>query len=561
MRSEDGAGGDRRGGVLAGVIVVAGLGARIWAASGTFLNPDEALHVRLANQSSVALAYRQSLTALHPPLLILLLHFWRELGSSELWLRMPSVIAGTAFCWFLYKWLTLAAGRTAGLIGLMLVALVPPEIAIAAEVRQYALVLAFLSASLYLLERAFVSESVGSMLGSMLFLYLAMLTHYSAFLFAGALGAYGLAKILALRPRGGVVLSWIAGECGGLGLCLFLYKTHLSRQDFGNAQIYRVWLGYLSRSSYFEGGRENAVLYAVGHSFGVFQYLFGQLAVGIVMGLAFLAGLGLILRGRRLGENVELSRSLAILLVVPFVLACGGSFAHVYPYGGTRQIAFLMIPAAAGVSVAMAWLARGRMEWGMGMAGLVVLACLAFGKARQPVMERGDQSRAHMTAAMEFVQTKIDPGDLIFTDYQSDLILGQYLCAGREVPLEKAPEGFEQFLAGGAMWCRATSGNGRWGADDFGAEWKSLVQSYGLKPETTVWVFQAGWGAELGDELRDGGERDLQVESFGKNIKVFRWQGFRVSAFQGFKDFRASVVEALVSSTLLQNLALRIRGL
>src|SRR5271168_4128721 len=123
----------------AALITLLGLLARLWTASGIFLNPDEALHFRLANQASLALAYKASLTAAHPPLFILLLYFWRALGTSELWLRLPSVLAGTAFCWMFYKWLIKAAGSFAGLIGLLFVALLPPIVTIAAEVRQYAL--------------------------------------------------------------------------------------------------------------------------------------------------------------------------------------------------------------------------------------------------------------------------------------------------------------------------------------------------------------------------------------------------------------------------------------
>ena len=108
--------------LAAGVILIAGFLARLWAASGSFLNADEALHFRLANQSSLLEAYKQSLTGLHPPLFILLLHLWRGLGSSELWLRLPSVIAGTVFCWLFFKWLTLVAGKLSGFLGLMLVA-------------------------------------------------------------------------------------------------------------------------------------------------------------------------------------------------------------------------------------------------------------------------------------------------------------------------------------------------------------------------------------------------------------------------------------------------------
>src|ERR1700685_3522673 len=87
-------------------VTLLGFLVRVWAAHGTFLNPDEALHFRLANQLSLAQAYKESLTASHPPLLTSLLYFWRALGTSELWLRFPSVLAGTVFCWMLYKWLS-----------------------------------------------------------------------------------------------------------------------------------------------------------------------------------------------------------------------------------------------------------------------------------------------------------------------------------------------------------------------------------------------------------------------------------------------------------------------
>ncbi|MGC2730755.1 MAG: hypothetical protein WA254_16300 [Candidatus Sulfotelmatobacter sp.] len=74
----------RRADAAALFITLLGLLARLWAAHGTFLNPDEALHFRLANQTSLALAYKASLTAAHPPLLIVLLYYWRALGTSEL---------------------------------------------------------------------------------------------------------------------------------------------------------------------------------------------------------------------------------------------------------------------------------------------------------------------------------------------------------------------------------------------------------------------------------------------------------------------------------------------
>ena len=130
---------DDNTGLAAFVVLLAGLLARLWTASGTFLNADEALHFRLANQASVAAVYRASLTESHPPLLYWLLHFERALGTSEVWLRLPSVIAGTVFCWLFFRWLTQVTGRVSGFVGLLLLALLPPVVRLSAEVRQYAL--------------------------------------------------------------------------------------------------------------------------------------------------------------------------------------------------------------------------------------------------------------------------------------------------------------------------------------------------------------------------------------------------------------------------------------
>jgi hypothetical protein len=73
--------------VTAVFTTVLGFLFHVWTAY--FLNPDEALHFRLANQVS----YRTNLTASHPPLLTLLLYFRRARYFRTL-LRLPWVLAG-----------------------------------------------------------------------------------------------------------------------------------------------------------------------------------------------------------------------------------------------------------------------------------------------------------------------------------------------------------------------------------------------------------------------------------------------------------------------------------
>jgi putative effector of murein hydrolase LrgA (UPF0299 family) len=501
--------------------------ARLWTAAGTFLNPDEALHFRLANQSSLALAHKASLTAAHPPLFILLLYFWRALGTSELWLRLPSVLAGTVFCWIFYKWLSQVAGTLAALIGLLFVALLRPIIELSAEVRQYALLLAFLASALYFLDEAFAKSSSARMAAFSVCLYLAMLFHYSAFLFAAALGVYALFRIFTERPAVSLTAPWVIGQLGGIALAAFLYKTHLSKLGAGDSRMpLQGWMSdfYLQRS-YFDRIHDNPATFLLGHSFGVFQYFFGQLAVGVVMGVVFLVGVAILLRGKNSPADRLSSRRLGMFLLFPFVVAGGVSLAHLYPYGGVRHVAFLIIPAVAGVSVAIACLPSNRWGRAVAVTAVVILACLAFGKPRQPRMERTDQSRKHMAAAIKFIEGNIKPSELIFTDYQSDLILGHYLCQQRPVSLDVASAGFEQFSCAGHKIV-ASDFRAAWmfWADNFPKEWQRAVQSYNLKPGNTVWIVQTGWGVDLPEDLqRHYAEfRGVNVESFGRNILIFK---------------------------------------
>jgi hypothetical protein len=508
--------------------MLVGFLARLWTASGTFLNPDEALHFRLANQPSLILAYKESLTASHPPLLTVVLYFWRALGTSELWLRMPLVLASVGFCWMFYKWFTNAAGALAGFIGLLFVALLPPIVLLSTEIRQYPLLLAFLASALYFLDEAFNKSSAGRMAAFTVCLYLAMLSHYSAFFFAAALGIYALSRLFEARFAARITAIWAMGQVGALGLAILLYRTHISKLRAGESgTVLQGWMSeFYLRRSYFDSAHDNPVLFLLGHSFGVFQYFFGQLAVGDVMGLMFLIGVAALLRGNVSLEAVGFSRRFGMFLLLPFAIAGAASMAHIYPYGGTRHVAFLIIPGISGVSVAIVRLAAFRWNRGIGIAAIILLACIAFGKARRPRMDRADQSNKNMAAAIESIRQNVAPSDLLFTDYQTDLILGHYLCRERPIVFDAAPPDFEQFsCAGYRVVSTDYKTAGMFLGNNFPGHLHELVQAYNLKRGNMVWVVQAGWDIDLPGQLRaeDPEFHDLKFESFGDNIKIFKW--------------------------------------
>ena len=238
-------------GLTVGSVLLLAFLLRLWKASGTFLNLDEAMHFLAANKPSLAEAYRSSLNLTHPPLLVLLLNIWSKVGTSELLLRLPSVITGTVFCWIAFKWLTRIFGPVTGWVGLVLVSFLPPFVELSSEIRQYALLLCFLIAGAYLLELALDENSVGHMSAFLVFLYLAMLTHFSAILFAGAVGIYSLWRLCSSEPSRMLLATWVGGQAGAFGLFVFLFRTHIAGlKNSPDAQHMQVALA----NSYFHPG-------------------------------------------------------------------------------------------------------------------------------------------------------------------------------------------------------------------------------------------------------------------------------------------------------------------
>lgn len=522
--------------LLSGFVLLLAFLLRLWKASGTFLNLDEAMHFLAANKESLADAYRASLNLAHPPLLILLLHVWGKFGTSEWFLRLPSVIAGTIFCWLFFRWLGRLLGPTVGWVGFVLVSLLPVFVELSSEIRQYPLLLCFMMASAYVLELALVGDSSAKLMVSFLFLYLAMLTHFSAMLFAAALGAYSLWRLASDRASRRVIAIWIAGQAGAVGIIVFLYLTQISKlKGSAAAQHMQVLLA----NSYFHREHDHLLGFIFARTFGVLQYTFGQLAAGDIAGLLFVAGVVLLLiktdairtdqagkcltekgAGQRPGPS---SRQLAFLLMLPFVINAAAAIADLYPYGGTRHSAFLVPFAVAGVSLAIVRLTRGRAVPALGVALFMVAVCQLFGAPHRPFMRRQDQRRSNMTQALEEIRQKASPDDVILVDFQSSFLLRFYLCP-EAMPGGGPASDLRTYSCGGHRVVSTNSETNVFTADSFLRRRNEMTSVYALKTGQTVWIFQAGWDIALARELQENVPEfhDLRAESFGRNISLFK---------------------------------------
>src|ERR1700730_4822618 len=266
-------------------VTAAGFLARIVAANGSYFNPEEVLHYFLINEPSLFLAYKASLTNAHPPLVYLLLYVFHFAGHSELVLRLPLVLTGTASCWFLFKWIRALFGEATSLIALIIAAFSPALIALSAEVREYALLLFCMTAALYFLERAFEEKSVPTMWGFSLFLYLGILSHYSAAFFALALGVYALARVADSECPRKVVHAWAIGQLGALAIYAFLYVTHISKIR-NNLAVWATSFG----DTFFQFNQDSIFHFTRVNTWNIFQYMFAQRHVAGAMLIAFIGG-------------------------------------------------------------------------------------------------------------------------------------------------------------------------------------------------------------------------------------------------------------------------------
>jgi hypothetical protein len=507
----------RFGTLLPLFVLVAGLGARLIQATQYFLNPDEALHYLSASQPSVDLAYKAALTNAHPPLLILVLYYWRSFGHSELMLRLPSVLAGTACCWLVYLWLKEVTDRSIAFMGLLLVSFAPSLIGLSAEVRQYALLLFFMSGCLYLSERALQENSWPLMALFSLFLYGALLTHYSSLLFAFTMGTYVLLRLYPYGKRPGLFAVWVCGQIGALALVTYFLVTHVAhlRATGIPREIAETWL----RKSIFHPGDHSVAVFASAQTLRVFTYLFSHGLVGTLALLAFVAGMVSLLRRKTpWNKDGPTPRELALLFGLPFVANCGAAIAGLYPYGGTRHNAVLTPFAVAGAAIGLAVWIPARL-WAKSLVIVIALALCNFFPAPPPLIKARNHSVVLMKSAVDYLRQSAPPGSVLLADYQSGLLLGYYACGHGIVQMFPPLQRFAKADCGSYTVITAGTQEWRFNANDLPDQLANVAETYGLAPGTKVWLFDAGWITDLAPALSSE-NRCSAPRAFGENILI-----------------------------------------
>ncbi|MGH9517882.1 MAG: glycosyltransferase family 39 protein [Terriglobales bacterium] len=504
------------------LLLAAGLFLRLRLAWLAFLNPDEALHYFLAHRPSLNLAYQASLTTTHPPLMILFFHYWSLLGRSESFLRLPFVIAGTLFCWIMFLWIRKVAGQPAACFGLAMFLFAPSLISLTAEIRQYSFLLLFCSGCLYCLERALENDGqIHWMALSAAALYLALLTHYSAMIFAAAIGLYGLVCLVCKQWPARPTSTWIVSQAGALAICAFLYESHISklRESGVPSEIGATWL----QGSIFQPGKNRFASFAWGNTLRLFRYFFSHGTVGVIGFGLFAFALVALLWTHQNGGPKSRNRELVTLLAAPFVVTLLLAIAGVYPYGGTRHDALLAIFAISGIAIGLDRLPLGvpSVTTKLVKALLLVsalLICNLFPSPTGPYMRPHNQRHDLMHQAVSSIKS-LPSGSVLFTDAQGSMVLNYYLCSDL-MPLPFSPEeGLTKMRCG--QYYVLTSMTEQAGFNR--ATFPELLSEARREDagKQTLYLFQSGWiDDKEGDWLIELRGLGGNPRNFGPNILV-----------------------------------------
>jgi hypothetical protein len=206
-----------------------------------------------------------------------------------------------------------------------------------------------------------------------------------------------------------------------------VYIVQLSRM-VGSANEQGAKFGFLY-GSYYHPGVERLLTFLRHSNESLFGYLFANYKLSVWMDYFFFAGIGLILLGK--GGGPTKRRLAALSIVLPLMASVAAAILGLYPHGGTRHDAYLIVFVAAGVAVTISFLALRKVT-------IVLLAALFLVPQWQIIAQRsyleGDlrfQTSRQMKDALTCFY-KISPRPrVLVVDQEGSSMVTYYVCHSR----------------------------------------------------------------------------------------------------------------------------------
>lgn len=496
-------------------VMIIGLILRILPIGKQYLNPDECNNYLYTQQPNLYQVWLNNLPNAHPPLYFFMLFFWEKISNSEFFLRLLSVLASIASIFIGYRWVEKCFGKGSALVMSLFLAFSPTLIWLSQEVRHYSILILFMICALYYYQVMLEQKRILPLIISSIFLYLAILTHYSASFFVFALGIYSCYLIIQKEFSKKIILGWVICQLGAIAIYGFLYRTQLSllSKSALRQETIESWLA----SSYLNIHKSNfkqILLFPFGRTFAVFKYLFASQYLSIPVEIAFIVAVVILIFKNRF--------RIGILLILPFIANLVASITTVYPYGGTRHSAYLALFAYAGIAYLLGIWFEKKIQLVL-LAGLIFLPLwIIIPDKSQQFLSLKNQRLELMHQTKKYIEDYLPKTEPIFIDNQTSVLLDYYLAKNIKPPPSTFQKGFWQCRYAGYNFISASIWT--FTSDNFIEQFRNLYKNFAIDSSSTIWIVDAGWGWNLRNELIYNYPTltFLKQKYFGDYISIFQ---------------------------------------
>lgn len=380
------------------IITIAGAGLRLYNLSFKSLWLDEAVIYLSSIGSFSDILHKNALRNSAPPTFPFLIHLVTYAGHSEFWLRIPSCLAGILAIPMAYLAFKSHAKKWGAVLGSLLLAFSPVQIAYSQQVREYSFVVLLTLVLIYFTSRLIEHKDI---------------KHHLLFALAAAISIqfqYGLALVVAVfsviillycvidKDRK-ISLFFVSLIPIILSVLLVWYISLKYQYQQGRAS------SYLS-NTYFDGNMANLPGFFIYNTESVLRFSFNAECKSLLL-LLVIIGCGYCIVGKRY---------LPLLITVGlfgFVFLTG--LLSMYPYGGVRQAIFLSVPLYLMASAGTHYLQSLKAHCAI---GVLVGLFLVYGAMDSFMYLRGE-SQENVKPILAILNKDFRPEDRVFVSLGS----------------------------------------------------------------------------------------------------------------------------------------------
>ncbi len=355
-----------------------------------------------------------------PILYPVLLNIIESVDTSPAALRLPSAIASVLIIVVMLSLPRVGIDKRTAFLAALLLTFSASQIRYAQEVREYSLSVLITSIMLYSCFSYCRDENRRYLFLAVMFL--APLVQYGLVFFAAALlifaGAQQLYRHGWKKAISMLMLPTLFLLAGGAISAWMTLRFQW--------QMTSAW--YLS-SSYFDSGYGDVkalVSFIVMNTYRFFDFVMPPLAFGLAIPTLALAIYGC---SRKIQCNQQLLQ-IAMIAIVAVLIVLLASIAHVYPFGGIRQVLFLspvvaLLFAASFLSLSHWFPIEIRRVWFAICIVFVVIAGAVDIKKSKPYAEVQD-----IKSVIEELEGRVAPGDAVYIYGPARIALDYYQVEG-----------------------------------------------------------------------------------------------------------------------------------